>query len=151
MFWKIEKKRWLIKTWSCFKIPFSVIIVNKVKFTKAILYWIEKVMQNIEGMFINRPPPWICNKLLGMDCFLVFVFFLVFFIVEFLNCQYSFQGFKTKLVNRDSSGKRTKKIGRVQVRNVTSPNRELKFNRKDNSHGSSSLGEGRRALRLNYV
>lgn len=95
-----------------------------------------------------------------MDCFLVFVFFLVFFIVEFLNCQYSFQGFKTKLVNRDSrvltqvtrsSGKRTKKIGRVQVRNVTSPNREHKFNRKDNSHNSSSLGEGRGALRLNYV
>ena len=92
-----------------------------------------------------------------MDCFLVFVFF---WYLSFLNWQYSFQGFKTKLVNRDSrvltqvtrsSGKRTKKIGRVQVRNVTSPNREHKFNRKDNSHNSSSLGEGRGALRLNYV
>ena len=28
---------------------------------------------------------------------------------------------------------------------------EHKFNRKDNSHNSSSLGEGRGALRLNYV
>lgn len=53
--------------------------------------------------------------------------------------------------NKEQLEKNKKKIGRVQVRNVTSPNREHKCNRKDNSHNSSSLGEGRGALRLNYV